>query len=279
MLLALLLACPTSTPAPLDCQAGFVARDGACYERADTGAPEDTAADSGDTSTDTDTDTGKDPVDRDADGYPAGEDCDDGSNYVHPGAVERCDGHDDNCDGQVDEGLAVAWYPDVDGDGYGDGSAGVVPVEDCAQPTGTIDNTKDCDDLDPDVHPEAADDDGDGVDNDCDGSVDEDWAPCSTRYGAMDTTTYNVDGGYLNNAGTVSGDGYVCSFTCDKSWVTDAYLSASPSCATSPTLPTWNDPDLNICLDVQDGTVDYATCELSTSDGTKTFTVMRISHL
>jgi hypothetical protein len=35
-------------------------------------------------------------------------DCDDGSAAVHPGAVEACDGVDNDCDGHVDEG-GVAW--------------------------------------------------------------------------------------------------------------------------------------------------------------------------
>ena len=34
-----------------------------------------------------------------------GEDCDDGRRSVHPGNVEACNGIDDDCDGEVDEGL------------------------------------------------------------------------------------------------------------------------------------------------------------------------------
>jgi large repetitive protein len=38
-------------------------------------------------------------------GYEAqGGDCDDGDETVYPGAMEICDGKDNNCDGQVDEG-------------------------------------------------------------------------------------------------------------------------------------------------------------------------------
>ena len=44
-------------------------------------------------------------VDGDADGFDACLDCDDTDFFVNPGATEVCDGVDNNCDGQVDEGF------------------------------------------------------------------------------------------------------------------------------------------------------------------------------
>jgi len=48
-------------------------------------------------------------TDLDGDGYgpgcPAGDDCDDSNEYVHPFAQEVCNGVDDNCNGSVDEGV------------------------------------------------------------------------------------------------------------------------------------------------------------------------------
>ncbi len=54
-------------------------------------------------------------TDRDGDGVPASEDCDDGDSAVSSPTEETCNGVDDDCDGRLDEGL----LPDQDGDGYG----------------------------------------------------------------------------------------------------------------------------------------------------------------
>jgi len=50
-----------------------------------------------------------------------GGDCDDLNPATNPGAAEVCDGKDNNCNGDVDEGLDLStYYRDADGDGYGD---------------------------------------------------------------------------------------------------------------------------------------------------------------
>ncbi|MBX3275614.1 MAG: hypothetical protein KF729_35470 [Sandaracinaceae bacterium] len=60
-------------------------------------------------------------------------DCDDTDPEVFPGAPERCNGDDDDCDGRVDEGIATeAWYPDCDLDGAGHELAGAYVG--CAEP-------------------------------------------------------------------------------------------------------------------------------------------------
>src|SRR5687767_8447911 len=59
--------------------------------------------------------------DEDDDGWPVGEDCDDGDPDLHPAADEHCDAVDEDCDGQVDEDAVDApeWREDTDGDGFG----------------------------------------------------------------------------------------------------------------------------------------------------------------
>ena len=59
-------------------------------------------------------------VDEDSDGFDASEDCDDADASIHPGAEESCNELDDDCDGEIDEGLTTTWHPDADGDGFGE---------------------------------------------------------------------------------------------------------------------------------------------------------------
>ncbi len=95
-------------------------------------------------------------------------DCNDNNAAVNPGATELCNGLDDNCDGNVESGPIVAWYADVDGDGFGDAA---VEVLTCIQPVGFVSVAGDCDDQDPGIHPGAPEV-CNGLDDDCDGAID-----------------------------------------------------------------------------------------------------------
>ena len=110
-----------------------------------------------------------DPQDGDRDGYYDDEDCDDADAGTHPGAAEICDDVDNDCDGEVDEGVERAYYEDGDGDGFGDADA---VVYGCSAPDGAVPVGNDCDDAEPRAFPGGTEV-CDGVDNDCDGETDE----------------------------------------------------------------------------------------------------------
>jgi hypothetical protein len=77
-----------------------------------------------------------------------GSDCDDTRGSTYPGADETCDGLDNDCDGTVDDVPTdgIAYYADLDGDGFGDPSS---TVSECSLPSGYVTNGYDCTDVDP----------------------------------------------------------------------------------------------------------------------------------
>jgi hypothetical protein len=111
--------------------------------------------------------------DDDLDGDGAGllDDCDDDDPAAFPGAVELCDGIDNDCNGEVDEpgsGDGTDWFADDDTDGFGDPHD---IVRSCTPPAGYLDEAGDCDDTDITVNPLGVEV-CNGVDDDCDGDVD-----------------------------------------------------------------------------------------------------------
>ena len=116
-------------------------------------------------------------------------DCNDTLAGIHPGATELCNGFDDNCDGNIDEGVKSTYYKDADGDGYGNSAGGTVQA--CTQPIGYAANTTDCDDTHANVYPGFGET-CDGLDNNCNGSVDE--GVKTTYYLDNDNDTYGQSG-------------------------------------------------------------------------------------
>jgi hypothetical protein len=117
-------------------------------------------------------------VDNDGDGYP--EDCDDTDEFVNPGATEVCNGIDDNCDSNIDEGVTSTFYEDSDGDGYGNAA---VSAQACSAPVDCVADSTDCDDGNGAINPGATEACGNGIDDDCDGDIDSADADCTSGGG------------------------------------------------------------------------------------------------
>jgi len=114
-----------------------------------------------------------------------GPDCDDSRPSIGTTATEVCNGHDDDCDGAVDEDALATYYADCDGDGQGTSagsgatSCGRAPTaQGCPglPPAGYSTNSTDCRDDDSYVFLGATEI-CDSKDNDCDGTIDEDVTP------------------------------------------------------------------------------------------------------
>jgi len=109
-----------------------------------------------------------------------GGDCKDDDADINPDAKEQCNAIDDNCDGEADEGLDPGlYYPDEDGDGYGDGVGRFAcknSFDDYVMERG------DCEPDDEDINP-GADEIDNGIDDNCNGEIDEEDSGSGGRGG------------------------------------------------------------------------------------------------
>ena len=110
--------------------------------------------------------------DNDGDHYPACQDCDDDNPDAHPEGVEVCDEADNDCNGEIDDGVTTSFYADWDEDGFGDETD---LVEGCSAPSGYVEAQPDgfdCDDASAAFYPGAPESDcTDPNDYNCDGAV------------------------------------------------------------------------------------------------------------
>ena len=120
-------------------------------------------------------------VDNDQDGHfaidpvlcPEGDDCDDNDANNYPGNTESCDYQDNDCDSQIDEDFTNLGDSCTEGLGICE-STGIFVC--------SIDGlTTECDAVP--GQPEPDDESCDGLDNDCDGSTDEDYIEAQTECG------------------------------------------------------------------------------------------------
>jgi len=170
----------------------------ACYSTAGLFGDDDRGAGDDDTAASDDDDAGDDDAgddvagdddagdddavtDSDGDGFASDQDCDDEDPAAYPGATELCDGIDNNCDNQVDEGLLVTLYQDFDGDGWGTESTAQSL---CPDETGSdwVAQAGDCNDNHTLINPGTSEV-CDSLDNDCNGTADDgDVCPCQVEY-------------------------------------------------------------------------------------------------
>ena len=252
--LALVACAPTTTgtaarmnhPPPMD-DTGF-------YEQDDTAQADDTSAD------DTATDDTAGPVDLDGDGWTDADDCNDADANINPDALETCDGKDNDCDGETDEDLKSEMYRDSDGDGYGDPG---VTLYACGTIGGYVDDDTDCDDDDSTAHPGAVEGVFDGIDNDCNGAIDE----CGTDEHLYwnGVTEASVRDGYTAQMGRLSGTGTICAWDCGA--FATAIASTTSICTEPVPMPSTIVDGTPITLCVTPWSKGDADCDVVTSEG------------
>ena len=252
-----------------------------------------------------DPDCASGPVDNDNDGATSAIDCDDDDPEVYPGAHEKCDGKDNDCDGATDEGCGAD--NDKDDDGYtypgpdcDDNNAAVHPgaVEDCdngidddcdgkvdgadtecgAQP---VDNdcdgatsAVDCNDNDPDMYPGNDENCNDGKDNDCDGYVDGADPDCQSGYHTWYPDKDKDGFGDENSSGIVSssdpGNGYVPDHTdCNDDYDSD-HPGATELCGDGRDNDCDGDIDEGCTATCNSGDQQSCDCPNSSDTGTQT---------
>ncbi len=150
-------------------------------------------------------------VDEDGDGFTNDVDCDDTNPDVNPDASEVCDDIDNNCDGRNNENQTfLSWWVDADGDGFGGGPVDSTIV-DCRRPDGYVQNNDDCDDINPNINPDADEIPNNGIDEDCDGMD------------LITSSTYELSGASLQIYPNPSIDKVVIDFSSDMDFKSILY--------------------------------------------------------
>ncbi len=131
-------------------------------------------------------------------------DCNDNNSAIHPGVSEICDGIDNNCNSNIDENVTTTYYLDFDNDGYGYAQS---TTQACSVPGGYVTNASDCNDSNISIHPGATEVCDSGIDNNCNGSSDDNDS-------SLDTYTATM--WYADSDGDGYGNGSQSLLRCDQ---------------------------------------------------------------
>lgn len=121
----------------------------------------------------------------------------------------------------------VVYYQDADGDSYG--NLAVTTVSCTGAPVGYVSNSTDCDDTDANINPGVLEICYDGIDNNCDGNIDENCTPLTQIASASCGTTITYVALDIIQADPVAGA------TAYEFRITDGAFSATATSAT-PTI-------------------------------------------
>ena len=157
-------------------------------------------------------------------GYVASsDDCLDTNKTAYTGAPEVCDGVDNDCNTKIDDNATngTVYYADADSDTYGDKNTS---SKACARPPGWVDGSTDCDDTNAKVNP-AGTEICNGIDDNCDGSIDNGATDVQAYY--ADTDGDGFGDGTRSKTACTPPSGYVA----DKTDCNDSAPAINPSVA------------------------------------------------